>query len=376
MFYPSPLIKSRHILTLLLLTAVPCWAQSTASSSSACSSSSAASSTSRPAVLQCTVHSTQPWDQGFNATVDVTNSSAQALDSWEVYLRLEEGHGINHHWNSVITSSNGVATAHNAHWNGSLQPGQTTSFGILGNHPGAYIEPACSVSPLPQANLTLQTYGLTVKASSLATAEKSTHQINFGDGTIFTASNAWHTYTAPGDYDITLTVSDGERQSSQTQTITVSDNNNDNHAPVAKLFYDVSAGNVSIASGLSYDPDGDTLTKERSRTQGDNYRIEVLTVFDGELGDTTSAYISTDCNSFYHASINADYTYSLNDHTLTVDARNSNGATLIWDFGDGSQSSNVITQHTYSEPGDYEVALTVSGYPHRETKYFNVTVGE
>ncbi|MFC3154397.1 PKD domain-containing protein [Gilvimarinus japonicus] len=367
--YPLP-----KMLVLILCISAPCWSQSSASSSSACSSSSAASNGTTTPALQCTVNSSQPWEQGYNATVEVTNISPSPLEAWQVYLQMAQGHTINHYWNAEVAPGNGTATASNAHWNGQLQPGQSTSFGILGSHPGEYIAPLCSVSPLPQAELNVQSHGTTIKASAIGTDANLAYNIDFGDGASIPSATAWHTYAAAGQYDITLTASDGEQQSSQTQTITVMNSGNDNSPPVAKLFYDVSSGNVSIASGLSYDPDGDPLTKTSSHTQSNGYRTQVLTVFDGELGDTTAAYISTRCDSYYHASIELAYDYTIADQTLAVDARNSVGAHLVWDFGDGHQSTDVVTQHNYNEPGDYQVSLSVYGIPHREVQSFNVHI--
>ena len=376
MLYPKVYKKAHYLLIPLAIICTPCAAQAASSSSSSCSSSSAPSQSGVTPALQCTVHSIQPWAQGYNANIDITNIGTQAIDSWEVYLRLAQGHSVNHHWNSVVEPGNGgVVTVKNAHWNGSLLPGQTTNIGILGAHPGTYIEPLCSITPLPQANLTVQAHGLTVQASSSETLNPGyTYTLNFGDGHTISHPNAWHTYDAPGEYEITLTVSDGEQQSTKAQTIVVTDSNSSNNPPVADIFYDVSDGHVSIANGLSYDPDGDTLTKESSHTLGDGYRLEVLTVFDGELGDTTSAYIATGCGYYYHEAPTADYSYSLTGRTLTVDARNSRGAYLLWEFGDGSQSSDVVTHHSFAEPGTYEVTLAVYGYPNRKVEYFNVTV--
>lgn len=65
---------------------------------------------------------------------------------------------------------------------------------------------------------------------------------------------------------------------------------------------------------------------------------------------------------------NGNKTISLNakvNETITFDATKSfdvDGDTLnyLWDFGDGTTSTEKIVNHTYSQPGSYTIYLTVS----------------
>lgn len=46
---------------------------------------------------------------------------------------------------------------------------------------------------------------------------------------------------------------------------------------------------------------------------------------------------------------------------LTLDAGESTGVAFAWDFGDGDRAEGVTTTHTWSEPGNYAVVLSVTG---------------
>jgi PKD repeat protein len=59
---------------------------------------------------------------------------------------------------------------------------------------------------------------LTVGFTDLSTGSPTSWQWDFGDGASSTAQNPSHTYTAPGSYDVTLTVSDGTDSNSQTKS--------------------------------------------------------------------------------------------------------------------------------------------------------------
>lgn len=84
------------------------------------------------------------------------------------------------------------------------------------------------------------------------------------------------------------------------------------------------------------------------------------------------------------AVINVSSTEALVNQEVTFDASKSydpNGDLLTyrWDFGDGTTAQGVMVTHSYSEPGKYQVTLTVSdgrGGTDKETVYINVAEPE
>ena len=57
-----------------------------------------------------------------------------------------------------------------------------------------------------------------------------------------------------------------------------------------------------------------------------------------------------------------DFTYEINDKTVTFTNTSTNATTYSWDFGDGSAvSADVNPVHEYAAYGDYDVRLTATG---------------
>jgi len=123
---------------------------------------------------------------------------------------------------------------------------------------------------------------------------------DFGDGTpTSNLQNEYHTYTNPGTYTATITVTDSEGQEkTESQIVTVSKPAHVNQPPTASI--DVT-GNITQGSapltlefiGRGSDPEGQIL----------NY---------------------------------------------------------VWDFGDGNTGNSTIASHTFNNSGDYIVRLTVT----------------
>ncbi|UTF61804.1 cellulose binding domain-containing protein [Gilvimarinus sp. DA14] len=345
---------------------------SSSSSSSSCSSSSAPSSP-LPA-LACSVSSAGSWAQGYQAAVDVTNVSDRAIDSWQVYLMLDSGHTIDHSWNVLLDRDHSDFTARNASWNGRLQPGESASFGLLGRHPGAFVMPQCSAMPEPNADFTVAEHGFTVQAK-LAKEPQSNWQyrIDFGDGEVIYHHDAWHTYAEPGVYSIVVTARSGHHTVTREQQVSVQVVNADNRAPVARTYVDVPyGGSPNISDGLSYDLDGQALTRQWQTTRWINSSYSVLTVSDGALSDTAQTSNPVPCGGGYHSSVYANLNYEVDGRTVLFDAHESYGAELLLEYGDGVSTSRVVTSHTYDQPGEYEVRLRVFGGPYSD--YLSQTI--
>jgi PKD repeat protein len=134
---------------------------------------------------------------------------------------------------------------------------------------------------------------------------------DFGDGTTSTDQNPQHTYTVPGKYVTTLTVTDNLGvQTSDTVAIEATA---PNQPPVAKFVITPPGGrapvNVVLTSDGSYDPDGAIGNRHWTFSDGGDYWGETafhtfsrpgtfrvtLTVFDNEnaTGQSSQTVIVT-----------------------------------------------------------------------------------
>ncbi|WP_029446553.1 PKD domain-containing protein [Cellulophaga baltica] len=236
------------------------------------------------------------------------------------------------------------------------------------------------------------------------TGDTLTYAWDFGDGSTATTANPSHTFTTPGTYDVTLTVTDDGTPalSSSEATITITVNTPANQAPTAVASSDVTSGEASLAvqftGDTSSDPDaGDILT------------------YTWDFGDSTTATTANPSHTFTTVgtytvtlTVTDDGTPSLSSSevtiTITVTAPanqaptavatsvqrtgisqyifdfagdsssdpDSNPITYLWDFGDGGSSTEVNPNHTYTTTGVYNASLTVSDGSLTNTSSFTV----
>jgi len=123
---------------------------------------------------------------------------------------------------------------------------------------------------------------------------------NFGDGTNATGIALQHTYTIPGNYSVSLTVRDNNNaQSTIIRIIPVlaQPSNQTNQLPFANFLY-----------------------------SPQNPIVNQLVTFNASLSYDPDGIITA----------------------------------YAWNFGDGATATGMITQHSFSAPGDYPVSLTVT----------------
>ncbi|MDI3474201.1 MAG: large repetitive protein, partial [Candidatus Woesearchaeota archaeon] len=209
--------------------------------------------------------------------------------------------------------------------------------------------------------------------------DELTYSWDFGDGTSRTEKQVVHYYTEPGNYEVILHVSDGESTSSASKVITI-------QAPPSK--------EVEITPSIAYTDDNlicdvvtdddlyyyvwqvNDITKlieqssQKSSTLSSSYTtkhdsVKCLAYYDGshtyEAGDDTVEIL----NSKPVAVLEVNTTSALVYEDILFDASASydpddDELTYEWDFGDGTSRTEEQVVHSYSEPGEYEVQLTVS----------------
>ena len=242
--------------------------------------------------------------------------------------------------------------------------------------PGTYT--AClEVSTLCGSTQSCQTFslscaapvaGFTFTANQLAVsfADQSTNaptqwQWAFGDGATSTQANPQHTYSLPGTYQVCLTARSVCGMTEFCRDITVTclapqANFTYSSQELAFAFTDISMNNP--ATWLWAFGDGATSTQQNPMHayQFPGSYLVCLSV-SSPCGNTQRCeLIQASCPP-----PQAAFTYSAAGQVVSFQDNSAPGAVAwLWDFGDGTFSTQPGPQHLYSQPGAYEVCLTVS----------------
>jgi cellulose 1,4-beta-cellobiosidase len=76
----------------------------------------------------CTYKISNEWNTGLTGEITVTNSGTSAVSGWAVSWQYNTNR-LSGYWNATVSGSNPY-TASNLSWNGTLQPGQSATFGF------------------------------------------------------------------------------------------------------------------------------------------------------------------------------------------------------------------------------------------------------
>lgn len=195
---------------------------------------------------------------------------------------------------------------------------------------------------------------------------------NFDDGNYSTLTDPYHNYTDPGFYDVCLTVYNDTSGciSNYCEIIKVGDDTNacfiySDFTFIPDAGNTIYLNNQSFGYSQSYWDFGDgtfSIMKNVSHTYNvAGYYVVCLTVYNDTTGcmDTYCKNIvagndTTQCFTY------ADFTFIPDSGYSVIFNNNSIGYTnSYWEFGDGSTSNDTNDIHTYTNPGFYDVCLTV-----------------
>ncbi|MDG2084966.1 MAG: PKD domain-containing protein, partial [Planctomycetota bacterium] len=197
---------------------------------------------------------------------------------------------------------------------------------------------------------------------------------DFGDGNTSLDQSPTHTYTEAGLYTVSLTVTGpgGQDIATCASCIEVL-----HPAPVADFSFDPASGTYDLEvqftdsstgpiTSWSWDfGDGSSSTEQNPLhvySEAGSYSV-TLTV-EGPGG--SDLITCNGCIDVSHPAPAAGFTPSgtQGDYDLLVEFTNTSTGPIseyLWDFGDGSTSSEFSPTHVYTTAGSYDVSLTVSG---------------
>ncbi|WP_298543897.1 PKD domain-containing protein [uncultured Aquimarina sp.] len=264
------------------------------------------------------------------------------------------------------------------YYKGALVWGLEPNGGEISNRkPNAIINPSVTSGIVP---LLVDFDG---SSSSDPDGDSLSYSWNFGNGNIAMGVTGQFTFDTPGDYEVLLTVDDGNGESDIASVIiNVSDEtpiliSNFIATPVSGnvplvVDFDASSSLYPDGSSISYIWDfGDGNTSNLANpshtyTVSGSYAA-TLTISDGILSNTADPVTITvlEGNIAPEANFNMSVTSGTVPLSVNFDASESsdaNGDNLeyTWDFGDGTTGDGVNINHEYTVIGEYIISLTVS----------------
>lgn len=224
--------------------------------------------------------------------------------------------------------------------------------------------------------------------ASTSTGNISTYEWSFGDGDTATGTPVNHTFTSQGNYTATLKITDNKGNIDQeTITIVATGSPSPNNAPVAVLSSSVGVGKapllVTFDAGGSSDSDGTIISFQwdmgdgstatgaqvtHTYTVAGTYNPTLTVTDDGGLTDSASTPVLVEPpmsgNTPPTAVISASATQGKAPLEINFDAGNSTDpdgsiVSYNWDFGDGTTATGATASHTFTQPAEYTVSLTV-----------------
>jgi PKD repeat protein len=220
-----------------------------------------------------------------------------------------------------------------------------------------------------------------------ATSQVSSYLWTFGDGGSASGRNASHTFSGPGAFPVTLTITD---TLGRTQTITHTLTIGQGQIPTATFVTSPLAPIIDQqinfnASGSIAEP-GHTITSwawnfgdgvladgalvSHSYSQAGTYTVTLKTTDDAGRKSTLASQTITVSNGNPAADFTFNPSAPRGGQTVTFDGSPSQpfgGRTIVsytWSFGDGGAGSGQVVNHTFSTVGGvattYNVLLTVT----------------
>jgi PKD repeat protein len=198
----------------------------------------------------------------------------------------------------------------------------------------------------------------------IATGPAETFSWDFGDGTTSYEQDPGHYYTQPGNYTVTLSYSiDG---ASYTLTKTDYIHARSRYAPefngsplrgIAPLCVDLDMTNQPQSWLWMFGDNTTSPDAHGSHCYGfsGKYDVGVHYCYNGYCDDVIKpGFVTVDSPRIFTER-------GANEATVKFRTDAGEGLTYIWEFGDGTSSESAGPTHTYEDPGEYNVTLSILG---------------
>jgi PKD repeat protein len=233
--------------------------------------------------------------------------------------------------------------------------------------------PAASFS----ANKTTGTVPFTVNFTDISTNTPSAWAWTFGDGGWAITQHPQHTYTTPGSYPVSLTVTNNGGSNTNTvqnyitvikatpPVVSFAANSTSGAAPLLINFTD---GSSNTPTAWSWDfGDGGSSTQQNPQhtyTSAGTFGVTLTASnYGGSNSITRTNYILITGQTVPVASFTANRSKGPSPLAVNFSDASSNAPIAwLWTFGDGSSSTDQYPTHTYTSAGQYTVALTATNY--------------
>lgn len=201
--------------------------------------------------------------------------------------------------------------------------------------------------------------------------QESSYFWTFGDGTTSTQANPSHTYAGVGVYPVSLTVNNTQTGCTNTghDTITIASGNaaftqsvTQGCGPLTVAFTHPGSGAVSWQWNFG---DGtNSLVQNPTHTYIDAGSYNVTLTVTNAAGCVSTTTVNN-AVTVQNSTVNFSITNQSGCDQLSVSFQRQvtppgTAASVIWDFGDGTTSTQNNPTHIYTTPGSYDVTLTLT----------------
>lgn len=263
-------------------------------------------------------------------------------------------------------------------------PGTANILARVGASVGRLNLPIVSPSEPPVAEFTFQVAGLSVLFADASTGTPTSWQWDFGDGeSVGGRKSTQHTYPQAGTYTVTLTVASSNGASSTVRKFVTVVAGLPLQAGFAfevngltVLFADMSTGEP-VSWIWDFGDGGASTERNPSHTYAKPGNFAVKLTILNEFG------ISATASKFVNPSLGdppqAEFDFQADGlRVLFTDRSEGNPDSWTWDFGDGTSSTARSPEHTYGQPGTFNVTLTAKSKAgsSSKSKFVAVSRGE